>query len=206
MSHIAARATLRVTAGNVGTAAASCLVRGLCANTLYRFCHRIGTPQASSSLSQPLALITLPARIGAPTAAASGARWVRLRFYSHKSGAYQYVIEAQALSPGTRVKGIRRPTPPRRRPLSGTGAVAKKVATAPSSGSSSSWVSVWEGRAELAELKGLAPGSKYKVRVVPYNCWGGRGDPSPHSTITTPKVEDEEASKPPQFLHKWDGP
>ena len=84
---------------------------------------------------------------------------MKLRLYPVRSGAHSYAVEICGGSGGMRRRD--------------------------DSSSTSSWRTAWEGRSALAEILELSPSTSYKMRVVPVNCWGGRGDPSPHVAIRT---------------------
>ena len=151
--------SVRVNARNVSSASTECVVTSLRPNTLYRFWCRVRTPQALSNLSVPFPVMTLPAKLRAPAVVWIGTRTVKLRLYPVRSGAHSYAVEICGGSGGMRRRD--------------------------DSSSTSSWRTAWEGRSALAEILELSPSTSYKMRVVPVNCWGGRGDPSPHVAIRT---------------------
>jgi len=158
--------SVRVNTRNVSSASSECVVTKLRPNTLYRFWCRVRTPQAISNLSMPFPVMTLPARLRAPAVVSTANRAVKLRLYPVRSGAHSYAVEICGGSGG----GTRR----------------RNVS------SSSSWRVAWEGRSALAEILELTPSTSYKMRVVPVNCWGGRGEPSPHVVIRTLSSRKEE--------------
>mmetsp|Transcript_22515 Transcript_22515/g.67567 ORF Transcript_22515/g.67567 Transcript_22515/m.67567 type:complete len:350 (+) Transcript_22515:3815-4864(+) len=151
-------------------------VRGLEANTIYKFTLHLMSPRSHSQPSPALEVWTAPTTPTAPVIARAESKAVVLKWYPVTSGADKYILECRFvdtlddhksnLADASRCVGITR-----QRTLTTT--------------SVSEWKVCYEGRENTVRISELQPRAAYRFRVSALNGAGHPSLPSPLAQATT---------------------
>ena len=142
-----------------------------------------------------------------------GSQSVRIRWYTHVSGAQKFIVQAAVVTSVL----VQRPTAPRKSSTVVTSDLRRTLILTSSSlkvdealkkhnlmrvERQGEWTIVWEGKRRAgtsstqALLSGLRPDTKYVIRVIAVNALGGKSPPSPCATTTTKRSSEAIASTP----------